>query len=176
MNNFAQVVQEWQTFYATIAAASATLVGLLFVGLAISPNTLTQSNTRGIQLMARETFSSFVYVIAVALTFLIPRLDPTGLGIPMVIIGLVGIYYTAAALVKLVRNSSSQEERRVGIRRSVPNLVSLVLLVVIGGLLWFTGEERLLWWMIAPMLILLLNASLNTWTLFVAIQQASGKE
>lgn len=33
MNDFLNSLQSWQIFYATVAAASATLTGLLFVSL-----------------------------------------------------------------------------------------------------------------------------------------------
>ena len=36
MNGFGQLVQEWQVFYATIATASATLIGLLFVAMSLN--------------------------------------------------------------------------------------------------------------------------------------------
>jgi hypothetical protein len=173
MDSFGQIVQEWQTFYATIAASSATLVGLLFVAVAVNPNALTRANNGAIRLLARHTFTSFLYMIGAGITFLIPRQVPLGLGLPLVSIGIVGLIYTLADLRAAYAGLSQATDKRGVLRRSAPKVLALVLLIIIAIILLVGAEASILWWMIAPMMLLLLSASYNTWALLVAVLEGS---
>jgi hypothetical protein len=175
MEDFGRVVQEWQTFYATIVASSATLVGLLFVAVAVNPNTVVRANTGGIRLLARHTFTSFLYMIGIGITFLIPRQVPLGLGLPLMAIGIMGLTYTIADLRGARTNLDSATDKRGGLRRSAPKLAALVLLICIAIVMLVTADPSILWWMIAPMMLLLISASNNTWVLMTAVQEASTK-
>jgi ABC-type sugar transport system permease subunit len=42
MEDFAAVVQQWNTFYFTIAAVTGTLLGLLFVAISLNIESLRQ--------------------------------------------------------------------------------------------------------------------------------------
>ena len=173
MDSFGQFVQEWQTFYATIAASSATLVGLLFVAVAVNPNAIARGNNGGTRLLARHTFTSFLYMIGIGITFLIPRQVPLGLGLPLLSIGIVGLIYTLADLRAAHANLSQATDKRGVLSQSAPKVVALVLLIIIAIMLLVGAEASILWWMIAPMMLLLLSASSNTWALLVAVQEAS---
>jgi hypothetical protein len=173
MDKFAQFVQEWQTFYATIAASSATLVGLLFVAIAVNPTILTRDNNGSLRLLARQTFTSFLYMIAIALTFLIPRADPLGLGLPLLCIGIVGLLYTTAELRSALVILPQVSDKQAVWRRFAIKFASFVILIIVAIVLLVRGETTILWWMIAPMFLLLMSASLNTWILLIAVQEAS---
>lgn len=173
MDPFSQSVQEWQTFYATIVASSATLVGLLFVALSVNPNALARANNRDIQILARHTFTSFLYMIGIGLTFLIPRQGPFGLGLPLLAIGIVGLFYTLADLRSAHANLTRAGDRRGVVWRTVPKAIALAMLLLIAIMLIVGPNASVLWLMIAPMMLLLISASRNTWVLLVAVQGAS---
>ena len=83
MNGFEELVREWQIFYATIAGAAATLVGLLFVAMSLNVGMFTGTESIGLRMLSRQTLSNFLYIIVFALIFLIPRQGPLGLGVPL---------------------------------------------------------------------------------------------
>jgi hypothetical protein len=53
MDPFSTHIQEWQMFYATLATATATLVGLLFVSLSINIDLINQPQNAHLMIRAR---------------------------------------------------------------------------------------------------------------------------
>src|SRR5690242_11083074 len=76
---FASAVAEWHDFYAAVAGVSATLVGLLFVSLAINPLVMGDRRPAGLRTWAGQTFHNFLVVLTVSLVALIPQLSVTAL-------------------------------------------------------------------------------------------------
>ena len=108
MDTFAAQVQEWQLFYATLAGASATLTGLLFVSLSLNIDLLNQPQNAHLMRRAGQAFASFLYILTIALTFLIPDQTPAGLGIVMLILGGIGFYRLGRRIFETLRESRSQ--------------------------------------------------------------------
>jgi modulator of FtsH protease len=175
MQDFAQLVQSWQTFYATIAASSATLVGLLFVALTLNVESVNLAENASLRLLARQTFTTFLYIIGLALTFLIPGETRLGLGLPLVLIAVLGMGTTLAEL-RASNINRSQPIFRTLFRRIAFKIIAFVLVIVIGFLIIFGTETGILDWMVSPMLFLLFSASFNTWSLLVAVQVHPPKE
>jgi hypothetical protein len=67
MDGFEELVRVWQIFYATIAAAAATLVGLLFVAMSLNVDLFTSNENIGLRVLSRQTFSNFLFIIVFAL-------------------------------------------------------------------------------------------------------------
>src|ERR671917_399155 len=84
-------LSEWHDFFAAVAGVAATLVGLLFVALALNPAVMTDDGPAGLRTWAGQTFHSFLMVLVVALILLIPDTGPVGLGVPLLIIGVWGV-------------------------------------------------------------------------------------
>jgi hypothetical protein len=174
MESFSQQVQAWQTFYATIATSAATLVGLLFVALSLKLEAVSLSENAGMRLLARQTFTTFIYLIAISLIFLIPQQDHYGLGPSLIVIAILGLIITATEL-RAVRPNLSMSNDRILIRRSGIKIAAFTSLLVIAVLILKGSDAKILYWMIAPILILLISASLNTWSLLVGSQKDSKK-
>lgn len=174
MDEFGQRVQEWQLFYATIAGSSATLVGLLFVALSVNPDAVNRAKNGGMRSLARQTFTTFLYIIGIALTFLVPRQAPRGIGLPLVFISILGLRITLAEL----RGARGNVTQGTGIRnvlRRVALLVGFAMLIAIALGVLVRADAAILEWMVAPMILLLISASLNTWDLLIAVQEASAR-
>ena len=88
--NFSQIVAEWQPFYATIAEATATLLGLLFVETtrtriaenaddlaAVTAHLDLKENTQ-LMSLARQTFAIYLFILTFSITILIPKQSPKG--------------------------------------------------------------------------------------------------
>src|SRR5512136_127715 len=88
MDAFHQSLQAWQVFYATVAAASATLTGLLFVSLSLNRERLKGVRAQVTLATARRTFGDFLYVLMIALVFIIPHQVPYSLAIALLALGL----------------------------------------------------------------------------------------
>jgi hypothetical protein len=59
MDEFLVSLQSWQILYATVAAASAALTGLLFVSLSLNRERLKGKRANKTKAMARQTFGDF---------------------------------------------------------------------------------------------------------------------
>ena len=69
---------EWHDFFAAVAGVAATLVGLLFVALALNPAVMADDGPAGLRTWAGQTFHSFLMVLVIALVVLIPDTGPLG--------------------------------------------------------------------------------------------------
>jgi hypothetical protein len=96
-SDFSTAVAAWSDFYAAVAGASGTLVGLLFVSLALNPTIMRDDRLAGLRVWAGQTFHRFLMVLVVALVALIPGETPEGIAWLLAIVGVIGILNVALA-------------------------------------------------------------------------------
>jgi len=173
MNNFAQLVQGWHVFYATIAASAATLVGLLFVSMALNVGMLAGTDNIGLKKLARQTLLNFLYAIVFSLIFLIPRQSPVGLGAPLICVGIGGLIRTIFNLRDLLSNIPQGVSSRTTLERAVMALVAFSVLILVSLRILLRANADTLYWLVAPMILLLISASANTWSLLIGVHEAS---
>lgn len=166
---FGQSVQGWQPFYGAIATASSALVGLLFVALTLNAAILIRAESADLRVLAQQTFSTFVIIIGLSLMFLIPEPTPIGLGLPLLCIAIVGLVNSIRAIRPLFETNRPWTSffKHVGLR-----LIGLIAMVVLASITMVTGDADNLYWLVAPMMILLISATLHVWSLLIGIQQA----
>jgi modulator of FtsH protease len=175
MNNFSQLVHEWQIFYATIATASATLVGLLFVSMSLNVRLFTGSVNIGLRMLSRQTLLNFLYIIVFALIFLIPRQGPIGLGLPLMCNGFVGLINNVSNLRTLLSNIPPGIFRRAALAHAAMALTAFLILVIVAFLVMVRASTASLYWLVAPMILLLISASHDTWSLLIRVRESSAK-
>jgi hypothetical protein len=176
MNSFAQHVHEWQIFYATIATASATLVGLLFVAMSLNVGMFTGKKNVDLQMLSRRTLANFLFIIIFALIFLIPRQAPIGLGLPLICNGIVGLIGTLSHLRALSSRTPRGVFRRKAMVRTAMALTAFFILIVVSLLVIVRASTTSLYWLVAPMILLLISASLDTWSLLIRVREALAKK
>jgi hypothetical protein len=103
LKSFTDVLHDWQVFYATLAAACATLTGLLFVALSLNADGAQPDDDADRMAVARQTFAEFLLVLMVALVFLIPHQVPPGLGVALLALGLASSFSAVRQLALHVR-------------------------------------------------------------------------
>ncbi|MFN2289863.1 MAG: hypothetical protein ACK2UC_01610 [Anaerolineae bacterium] len=163
MANFSQIIAQWETFYLLAGTAAATLIGLLFVAISINIESFRGKAYGDLQLFATLTFNCFFYVLFIALIFLIPGLSALGLGIPLFLLGTLGL---ANAVVQQRRARRVQRQRGgadIASRFSVPMLGLLILAII--GILIMVRLAASLYAVIVPVVLLLGSAAVNAWVL-----------
>ena len=159
----------WHDFYLTAGAASATLIGLLFVGLSINLDEFTSESGTDLRLLAEQAFANFIFVLLIALFVLVPNQDATSLTIELGIIGIGG----AARMVRRVRAFRRRREDPFGgwiyvVRRlGLPGAASVGLVGV--GLLILTDAISAFFWLLAVILVYLMSAADTTWDLLIEV-------
>lgn len=160
MNNFAQMLQSWQPFYTTIATASATLTGLLFVSLSLNRQRLDDAA----RMAARRTFGGLIDVLVLALIFLIPYGQPLGLGIALLAFGLARVLSTVGEAIQLAKRRDLSTFLKTYARHIGLQLI-LSSGIVILGIAIYQRVESAMSWPVAIIVALLGSASWNAWEL-----------
>ncbi len=166
MDAFHQSLQNWQVFYSTVAAASATLSGLLFVSLSLNRERLRGKNATMVIDNARRTFSDFLYILMISVTFLVPHRAPLSLTIALLVLGIsrgFGLVREAAAH---IRKSNRKISTPVALRAiSLPFLASIGLILI--ALAISAGANDALFGLVAVIAALLITACWNAWLLLI---------
>jgi hypothetical protein len=85
---FIDFVLQWHNFFSTLATACATLIGLLFVAMTLSANTLNAEENGQLMRVARDTLGHFLVVLMTSVMFLVPYLPSGGLAVALFIIAI----------------------------------------------------------------------------------------
>jgi hypothetical protein len=169
MDFFATAIDGWHEFYILIGTASATLVGLLFVGISVNAEIVTHPANDDLRALAEQTFSSFLFVLLFAVFFLIPNQGKIGLGVPLLGVGLLGLGSTVSHFLK----THSKLPRVWGgsniARRFITPTICHSVLITIAITVLF-GCTQGLYWLVPVMIFLLMVSSINAWDLLLRLR------
>lgn len=164
MNSFPDVLKEWQFFYSTVAAASATLTGLLFVAVSINAEKLTTSQNANRMRSARGAFGDFLYVIMIGVIFLVPHPVPFGFSFALTILGLARAVGTYRLMRGLRRQTKDRPNRTQLLREfTLPIFTSIGLVII--AMLVYLGNFTAIYAMVMVIAALLIMASWHAWDL-----------
>ena len=165
---FAQALQSWHDFYLTAGAASATLVGLLFVGLSLHIRVVVSHTD--VRALARVTLTNFFVIVLISLSILIPASSATNIALWVLLVGLVSLGLMLRPAIEGLRNRSNRTlglavlTARFGI--SALGYVALVALAAVFAAGNFDAGFNGL---VTVVVVLLVMAVRNTWDLLVTV-------
>ena len=165
---FAQALQSWHDFYLTAGAASATLVGLLFVGLSLHIRVVVSHSD--VRALARVTLTNFFVIVLIALSILIPTSSATNIALWVLLVGLVSIGLMLRPAIEGLRNRSS---RTLGLRvltaRFGISALGYIAMIALAGLFTAGNFEAGFNGLVTVVIVLLVMAVRNTWDLLVTV-------
>jgi hypothetical protein len=166
---FSALAASWHDFYLTAGAASATLIGLLFVGVSINLDEFTADEGTSLRLLAEQAFSNFVFVLLISLFVLVPNQDPQSLLVQLAIVGGLG-------LVRIVRRAATFRRGRADpfggwryvLRRLGLSAVACLVLIVVA---WNVVPNPIgsFFWLFGVVLVYLISAADSAWDLLVEV-------
>ncbi len=180
MDRFTQQVQEWHSFYSTLASVCATLVGLVFVAPSLSTNALGHKEDAELMSIARNTFGHFLIVMMTALVFLVPGVSPAGVAVALLTLGATWMFGTIGRL-----RSFRDDRERSADSRSVLRSISLYRarlrsfamsfagglgLTVVVGIALALGATVAPYWLMPVLAILLAAATSTAWALLARLR------
>jgi hypothetical protein len=166
MNDFTAQLREWQMFYSTVALASVTLAGLLFVSLSLHREAIVGRKKTLMLRLARGSFGDFLYVLMPGLVFLVPHPAPIGLALALFVLGASRGAGLARRAVKAARSGSAQEPAANPVREiGLPAVASLGLMLAGAGVL--AGQMAALYGLVIVVAALLCSASWSAWLILV---------
>ncbi len=166
MDDFLRSLQAWQVFFATVAAASATLTGLLFVSLSLNRERLKGPRKESLLALARRTFGDFLYVLMIALVFIVPHQVPYSLTTALLVLGLsrgVGLVRQAG---RQVKSTQGRPGVRLILREIGLPFIAAIGLIIVAVLIAFRITDAI-YGLVAVIAALLVTACWNAWLLLV---------
>ncbi|HYK98080.1 MAG TPA: hypothetical protein VEU77_06775 [Candidatus Acidoferrales bacterium] len=165
---YAETLSGWHDFFVTCGAASATLVGLLYVGISLHVKIVaTHRDVRG---LARVTLSTYFTVVIVSLLMLVPTDRPSFTAEWLLVASLVALVAVVPASLDALAG-----RRRLALPRRVVFSRFGVATVTFAGLTAFAvvmlnGDYTDALYAIVGILLLMLLVSIrNTWDLLVTV-------
>ena len=170
MTYFSDTLADWDTFYGSIAGVSATLVGLLFVAVSISPRIANSRTRAGLNAWTSQTFQSFSAVLLLALITQIPDGSGRTLIIGVSIIGAQGLTRLVFDIQRIRTGDKDPGWRgAAGVRRFAAPLIAYGLCFWVMVALIRDANETALGSLVAVTLLLLIDALDNCWSLLKEI-------
>ncbi len=163
-------VSGWHDFYILAGTASATLVGLLFVGLSLHLRIVIASSE--VRSLARVTLANFGAILIVTLFMVIPDDQPTA-AFALIASGVTSLVIATPSLLTATRSGARTLQMR---RRDRARLIlrfglsgaSYVAVIIAGGLL-FSSLTPAFAWLVVAIIVLLIVSLRNTWDLLVTV-------
>ena len=155
---------EWHTFFGAVAGVAATLIGLLFVALALNPRVMADASPAGLRTWAGQTFHDFLTVLIVALLVLIPDATAIGLGVPVLLLGLWGVARVAMDVRRVRYDPAPEWHGRTLLGRFASSLVGYAIAVWVGVQV-LLGDADAVGWLVSTVFFLMVSASSNCWDL-----------
>lgn len=174
--SYAATVSGWHDFFIAIAAAAATLVGLLFVGLSLHLQTVVER--ADVRSLARITLSMFALLLIAAICLLTPEKDPSVHGIDLIITAAVTLVVVARSIVGGVRGRGGLSV--IGVRLAAWRYgVAVMICALVGacGLLLLAGNTTEGLELMVPASAVGISIALrNTWDLLVTVAAARRRQ
>jgi hypothetical protein len=164
--SFDEHILQWQPFFTTVASVSATLVGLLFVSLSLNREKIAGESNRVLLRLARRSFSDFLFVVLIALFFLIPGEGRRYLAMELLALSAIRLRWLLAQIISSARGG--QKPAAMDLVREYLLPVLTVLGLVVAGIGIFQENILAVYYFIVPVIAtLLLRASWNAWLLLI---------
>ena len=172
---FASAVAEWHDFFAAVAGVSATLVGLLFVSLAINPVVMGDRRPAGLRTWAGQTFHNFLVILTVSLIALIPDLSVTAIVATLVVVGVLGVGRVASDVRRMRTDPDPEWRRRSALMRFASPLAGYLCCLWAAVGVW-RGEPDELGWLVGFVFFLMFSAASSCWDLLKVIGERGQSE
>lgn len=166
MSEFSSSLLSWQLFFATVATASATLTGLLFVSLSLRKERFSGQGSSLIKTSARRAFSDFLHVLMIAIVFLVPHKIPLSLTVALVVLGISRGFGLFRDYYRNWRKLKQKMSGRTFLREfGLPAMASIGLIAIAVAVL--IGMTDSIYWLVGVIAALLLSACWRAWLLLV---------
>jgi hypothetical protein len=159
---------EWHDFFTAVTAIAGTLIGLLFVVIGLNPAIMADTSHAGMRVLTAQTFHSFLVLVLIGLSALVPSDNGTTLLISLIIVGLQGILRVVHD-VRLARTDPDpQWSGRAALTRVIsPAMAYLIVLYTAYGV--WQQDVGALDWFVGIVLLLTISAATSCWDLMEEI-------
>ena len=173
MTSYQTVASRWHDFYVIAGTASATLVGLLFVGLSLHLRAvLSRSEVRS---LARVTLANFGALLIVSLFLVIPE-EAQPASLQLLISGAVSLAVVVPSIVFATRSGTRTLRVTQLVGRFGLSALAYAGIIVAGVLLGGSAYDAAFNLLVAVTIVLLVVSLRNSWDLLVSVGAATISE
>jgi cytochrome b561 len=166
MESFNDLLTKWQPFFTAVAGVAATLAGLLFVALSINRDKVTAQKSRAWLRAAERSFADFIYVLFIALMFLIPAHETYSLGIPLTCLGTFWGFRLFRSLRRFARDTGDSPMPVSRFREYGLQMLSFACFI--GACIEvYRGALFVTFYLVPVIAMLISNGSRNAWALLI---------
>jgi hypothetical protein len=165
-------LERWANFYLLMSAASATLIGLLFVVITLGADRIVKDGTAKIRVYLTPTAVYFASVLFLAALLAFPNHTRFTASLCICLLGVAGLGYSGSLLIgRGDKKNYYQLQDRI-VYAVLP--FAAYGLHVFGGVLFFHAPQRGLTLVATGMLSLLALAIRNSWAIAVDVVSHPG--
>ncbi len=161
-------MQDWSSFYATIGAAAAALLGLLFVSVSVNPSAALGPEEAVSRRLTEQAFQNYLAVMMTALLALYPGISTRTYGGVLL---LATASWSVWVFVRFGQTVVQRAEWRTwvaSLRRHLSSLIGFTIMLVVGlRMLMNWGQDFN--WLASATLALLFSATTVSWELLTRI-------
>jgi len=164
-------MQAWSGFYATIAAASATLLGLLFVAVSINAESLGPGHEDSRRL-AEQGFQNYSTVLLVALVATFPGMSFETFGLVAISMTVVAGIWVLIRFWQSLRDARQVKGRVSSVRRHAVSVLGFAMLLYAAFRMRSGDPDSDIRYIFASALIVLMgSATVASWELLLRISR-----
>lgn len=164
--DFDATLIQWQPFFTTVAAVSATLVGLLFVSLSLNRERISAESNRELMRLARRSFSDFLLVLMLALFFLIPHQGRIALPLELSAMGVFRIRWMTTQIIHAIKPGHKSTKMAM-VREYLLPVLSVIGIFGAAIGIYFHGVIAVYEFVVPVIAVMLTRASWNAWLLLL---------
>lgn len=162
--DYAAALAAWDSFFSVTAGVAATLIGLLFVSLAINPAIMADDGPAGLREWSGQTFHSFLMVLTISMFGVLPVDTGEVLAIALAIIGFTGVQGVVRAI-RLTRSDPAQVSRwTTAFWRFAMPLLAYAFCLWAAWLSW-QDDIGSMSWLVPAIFLLTMSAASSCWDL-----------
>jgi hypothetical protein len=160
----------WHEFYAVIAGAAATLLGLVFVSVSLNAEAILGAGNKHSKRLAEQAFQNYLGAFVIALMALIPDITDRDFGFSLLCLSLA---WSVWVLVRAFQSAAAHPggySRLASLRRYLAPVAAFGLLAYAGHAMW-TGNNDVHGSVAMGVMILLISATVVAWDLLIKIAE-----
>jgi cell division protein FtsW (lipid II flippase) len=169
--NFQTTLQSWHDFYSITGGATASLVGLLFVGLSLHLRVVI--NHPDVRALARVTMTSFGTTLVLSLFMLVPETRSSATGWNLVGLGSFALALIMQSLVAgFMTHHRTLSVRHLVLRFGL-TIATFVGVIAVGAVMVSGDYGTALSYLVGVAIFLVIVSLRNSWDLLVIVGAAT---
>lgn len=174
MDPMSTALLEWRDFFTAVTGIAGTLIGLLFVVIGLNPSIMVDTGHAGMRVLTAQTFHSFLVLVLIGLSALVPSDYGTTLLISLTIAGIQGVIRVVHD-VRLARTDPDPAwSGRAAFTRVISPALAYVIVLYMAYGIW-QQDAGVLGWFVGIVLLLTISAATSCWDLMEEIGKQTQK-